>query len=78
MSTNVTPQAFTISEICDRNKTGKTKIYEEIREGRLRARKIGSKTIITHDDEQAWRDALPVLKLGEPQQAEPETAPAAV
>ena len=29
MSTNVTPQAFTISEICDRNKTGKTKIYEE-------------------------------------------------
>jgi hypothetical protein len=33
-------------------------IYKEIAAGRLRARKAGSATIVTHEDEAAWLDAM--------------------
>ena len=74
MPTDVTTQAFTIDEFCDRNAVGRTTTYEEIRAGRLLAKKIGSKTIIPADAERAWREALPDLKLTEA--PAPTTAPA--
>ena len=33
---------------------GHTKLYEEIAAGRLKARKVGSATVILHEDAEAW------------------------
>jgi excisionase family DNA binding protein len=56
-------KAFTIHEFAARNGIGKDKAYQEVREGRLRARKLGKRTLILDTDEAAWRDALPLLNL---------------
>jgi excisionase family DNA binding protein len=42
----------------------RTKIYEEIKARRLRARKCGKRTIIAEDDAESWLKELP---LAEPQ-----------
>jgi hypothetical protein len=42
-----------------RHELSTSQVYVEIREGRLNARKIGSATIITEEDEAAWLKALP-------------------
>jgi excisionase family DNA binding protein len=47
MQTNVTPKlAFTIAEACHAVGISRSKLYELIGEGRVEARKIGSRTII--------------------------------
>jgi hypothetical protein len=50
---------FTLNEFARRNRIGLSTTYAEIRSGRLTARKIGRRTIITTDDERAWRERLP-------------------
>jgi hypothetical protein len=40
---------------------GRTTIYQEIKAGRLRARKCGKRTIITEDDAEDWLRSLPVV-----------------
>ena len=69
MPTEPTPQAFTVDQFCVRNNVGRTTTYAEIKAGRLRAKKVGTKTIIPAKDEQVWRDNLPDLKLDEAQPA---------
>lgn len=54
--------AFSIAEFCRRFGVGRTKVYEEVRQGRLRARKIGRRTIITKDDADDWLQQLPLVK----------------
>jgi excisionase family DNA binding protein len=50
MYTNETPKlAFTIAEACHAVGIGRSKLYELIAEGRVEARKIGSRTIIPAD-----------------------------
>jgi hypothetical protein len=46
-------------EFADRHSLSTSQIYEEVREGRLNARKVGAATIITEEDETAWLKALP-------------------
>lgn len=47
MQTNETPKlAFTIAEACHAVGISRSKLYELIGEGRVEARKIGSRTII--------------------------------
>jgi hypothetical protein len=53
--------AFEFEEFLRNYKCGKTKAYEEINEGRLRALKIGRKTIVTRADADAWLASLPEL-----------------
>ncbi len=38
---------------------GRTKAYEELNSGRLRGRKIGTRTLISEDDAEAWFQCLP-------------------
>jgi excisionase family DNA binding protein len=41
---------------------GRTMIFNEIRRGRLPARKCGCRTIITDPDLEAWLDGLPQIE----------------
>jgi excisionase family DNA binding protein len=52
-------RAFSISEFCVRYGIGRTNAYQEIATGRLRAVKVGRRTLITHDAAEAWLAALP-------------------
>jgi hypothetical protein len=56
--------ASTINEFAERNRLCRETVYAEIRLKRLKARKVGSKTLIFAEDEAAWRNSLPVLELG--------------
>lgn len=66
--TNTTPasgaqRAYSIEEFCNRFAVGRTKVYEELKRGRLRARKIGRRTIIADDDAESWLGRLPSMKM---------------
>ena len=52
-------RAHTIPQFCKRNNIGRTTTYGEIRSGRLKAKKVGSRTIITSEAEDEWLDSLP-------------------
>jgi excisionase family DNA binding protein len=55
-------RAMSIAEFCQRYGTGRTTAYQEIKAGRLRARKCGKRTIITDDDAEAWLRDLPTIQ----------------
>jgi excisionase family DNA binding protein len=54
-------RAFPVCEFCLRYDIGRTKAYQEIAAGRLRAVKVGRRTLIPHDAAEAWLAALPEL-----------------
>ena len=54
--------ADSIDRHCVRYDMGRTSTYEEIRTGRLHARKVGRKTLIDHDEQRRWFDSLPQMK----------------
>lgn len=54
------PRALSIPEFCALYAIGRTKAYEELRSGRLRARKAGHRTLIAADDAEAWLSKLPL------------------
>lgn len=53
------PVANTVVDVLRRVGISRTKFYQEINAGRLKARKIGSKTVVLETDLQAYLDALP-------------------
>jgi hypothetical protein len=55
-------RAMSIDGFCNSYGIGRTKAYEEINAGRLRARKAGRRTIITADDAEDWLNRLPALQ----------------
>jgi excisionase family DNA binding protein len=57
--------AFSIREFCARYAIGRTKAYAEISSGRLRAVKVGRRTLIIEADAQIWLTTLPALKPAE-------------
>ena len=54
-------RAMSIAEFCTRYGLGRTTVYEEIKSGRLRARKCGKRTLITDDDGEDWLRCLPMV-----------------
>jgi excisionase family DNA binding protein len=54
--------ALTIKEFCDAYRLCREKAYQEVRTGRLRAVKLGRKTLILRADAEAWAASLPELK----------------
>jgi excisionase family DNA binding protein len=57
--------AYRIFEICRRNGIGRSKVYEEIAAGRLKAKKNGKLTLITAKAEAEWLEAMPALESGQ-------------
>jgi excisionase family DNA binding protein len=51
--------AYPIDEFADAVGIGRSKLYAEIRAGKLKAKKLGSRTLITATEAQAYLDALP-------------------
>ena len=54
---------MSIRQFSQRYGPGRTKVYEELKAGRLRARKNGKRTIITEDDAEDWLQHLPVFEV---------------
>jgi excisionase family DNA binding protein len=50
---------YSIPEACLEYGVGRSTLYKEIQGGRLRAKKIGRRTVLTHRDLNAWLDELP-------------------
>jgi excisionase family DNA binding protein len=55
------PRAFSIPEFCRRYGIGRTNAYHEIAAGRLRAVKVGRRTLVTADAAEVWLASLPEL-----------------
>ena len=54
--------AFSIEEFCVWAGIGRSAVYEEINDGRLDARKRGSRTLIPREAARRWLENLPLLK----------------
>lgn len=52
-------RAYSIANFGRAFSVGRSTVYEEIRAGRLKVRKVGTRTIITYDDAMAWLHSLP-------------------
>lgn len=55
--------AYSIDAFAKAHHTGRTKVYTEIKAGRLRAIKMGKRTLITADAAREWLNNLP--RMGE-------------
>ena len=62
MTTNAPKIAYSVSEAAKAASIGTTKLRLEIRSGRLRARKLGKRTLVTADDLKTWAAALPDIR----------------
>lgn len=60
ISAGAEPGAFSILDFCRWASIGRTAAYEELKSGRLAARKCGRRTIIPMSEAQRWLAALPV------------------
>jgi hypothetical protein len=52
-------RARTIKQFCADYAVGRTLTYAEIKAGRLRAVKVRFRTLILHEDSEAWARSLP-------------------
>lgn len=60
--TSYEKRGLTLEEFMAAYGIRRTKTYEEINSGRLRARRAGGRTIIASEDAEAWLAALPDLR----------------
>jgi excisionase family DNA binding protein len=58
-----TKEAFAVREFCARYGICRDTFYNEVRRGRLRALKLGKKTIVMRADADAWAACLPALDI---------------
>ena len=56
--------AFSITGFCEWSGVGRSKTYQEIGAGRLRAVKVGKRTLITGPAALRWRDNLEPAVIG--------------
>jgi excisionase family DNA binding protein len=54
--------ALSIADVCKNTGLGRTTVYAAIAEGRLRARKLGRRTLVLRDDFTQFLVALPEIK----------------
>jgi Helix-turn-helix domain len=59
---SVLQRSYSLDEFARLNDIALTTVRGEIRSGRLIARKIGRRTIITAEDAKAWQERLPKMQ----------------
>lgn len=69
-NTQEKPVAYSLNEAAKLIGIGKTRLYEEIGSKRLRAVKVGKRTLILSSDIQAWLSSLPVADMRSGQRTE--------
>jgi excisionase family DNA binding protein len=52
--TDTGQRALSVEQFCERYGIGKSTLYVQIREGRLRLRKIGKRSVIAVEDAEIW------------------------
>lgn len=57
-------RAMSIARFSEDYGIGRTKVYEELNSGQLRGRKIGTRTLISEDDAEAWLQCLQAKASG--------------
>lgn len=57
--------AFSIETAAQVASVGRSSIYEELKAGRLKAKKVGRRTVILADDLRAWLEAMPAMGSSE-------------
>jgi len=53
------PLALSITEACSASRIGRTTLYSAINAGELRARKVGRRTVVLHQDLVDWLASRP-------------------
>lgn len=56
---NSNKRLLTVLQFCDKYNVGRTKAFEEMRLRRLKAVKVGNKTLIPDDAAEEWLHSLP-------------------
>jgi excisionase family DNA binding protein len=59
--------AFSMEDFCNSYSVGKTTVYEEISWGRLRAVKVGRRTLIPLTSADEWLKSRPAATITEPE-----------
>jgi excisionase family DNA binding protein len=59
---NEDKRTISILEFSRRYSVGRTSVYQEIASGRLRAIKVGRKTLVKVDDAEAWLASRPAMR----------------
>jgi excisionase family DNA binding protein len=54
--------AYSLAAFCRAYSVGLTFVYQLIKDGKLRAVKVGRKTLILRDDALAWAKSLPAMR----------------
>jgi excisionase family DNA binding protein len=65
MLTDIQKPALSIADFCAATTLGRTRVYEEIKHGRLKVLKCGRRTLIPVDELQAWMQRLALEAQGE-------------
>lgn len=60
---------LSVKQFCTLYGVSHTTVYEELATGRLRAVKVGRKTLVPRSNARAWQDSLPPLRLTQKQVA---------
>jgi excisionase family DNA binding protein len=55
----LTRMAYSVEQFAEATDISRSSLYEEIKAGRLVARKCGKRTIISVHDAEAWLESLP-------------------
>ncbi len=51
--------SYTIAALCQASGIGRTKIYDDLKAGRLHAKKHGKRTIVLESEARRWLESLP-------------------
>ena len=55
-------RAFSVPEVVRTTSIGRTRLYQEISEGRLKAHKLGKRTVVFASDLDTWLATLPAAR----------------
>ena len=58
----MTKAAYTVAEFLEAYGLGRTKFYELVHSGAIKARKNGQRTVVLAADAQAWLNSLPAVE----------------